>query len=147
MRQAVTSSQKEMPDMTNQFSQINWGRVILTALGVYIFSFLIVFLIVTVYASSLAFQARGAPDQGMIEVFANQYAPWVGSISVILLTFLGAIWMARRVGDAIPLHGIILGLLVSLISIIFDEVSLNTLLTAVLTIAAGWLGSQSGTRR
>lgn len=132
--------------MTTQLSQIKWGRVTLTALVVYIVSFLIVFLIVTVYASYLGFQARGAPDQTLIEAFANQYAPWIGLISLILLTFLGARHMARRVGSTKELHGIVLGVLVSLINIIFDGLGLVVLVTTILTIASGWLGSRLSAR-
>lgn len=132
--------------MTTQLSQLKWGRVTLTALVVYIVSFLIVFLIVTVYASYLGFQARGAPDQTLIEAFANQYAPWIGLISLILLTFLGARHMARRVGSTKELYGIVLGVLVSLINIIFDGLGLVVLVTTILTIASGWLGSRLSAR-
>ena len=133
--------------MTTQLSQIKWGRVILTALGVYTISFLTVFLIVTGFATSLAFQARGAPDQATIEVFANQHASWIGAISLVIFTVLGAIWMARRVDSSLQIHGIALGVLVGLLNMIFDGVSLNTLLTTILTIVAGWFGSQTGARR
>src|SRR5262245_25979464 len=111
--------------MTAQLSQIKWGRVILTTVVVYVLSFLTVFLIVTGYATYLAFQARGAPDQAMITAFANQYAPWIGPISLILFTLLGAMWMIRRVETVIPLHGVILGVLASLVNTIFDGLSLN----------------------
>lgn len=130
--------------MNNQLSQIKWGRVTLTALAVYVLSFLTIFIVVTVYATSLAFQARGMPDQVMIQAFANQYAPWIGPISLILFTILGARHVARRVESAIPLHGIILGALTSLVNLISDGLSLSTLLITILTIAAGWLGSRLG---
>jgi len=133
--------------MTAQLSQIKWGRVLLTTAGVYILSFLMIFLIVTAYATYLAFQARGAPDQAMITAFANQYAPWIGPISLILFTALGAMWMARRLEAAVPLHGVILGVLASLVNIIFDGLSLNSLLTTTLTVAAGWLGAQMSARK
>ena len=128
--------------MTNQFSQIKWVRVVLTALVVYILSFLTVVIVVTGYASYLGFQARGAPDQAMIAVFADQYAPWIGPISLILFTILGAMHVARRVELAIPLHGIILGALAGLVNLLLDGFSLNTILTMVLTIGAGWLGAK-----
>ena len=54
--------------------------------------------------------------------------------------------MARRVGSAIELHGIALGVLVSLINIIFDGLSPVVLLTTILTIASGWLGSRLSAR-
>ncbi|HZM22581.1 MAG TPA: hypothetical protein VFC02_12615 [Anaerolineales bacterium] len=133
--------------MTAQLSQIKWGRVLLTTAAVYILSFLMVFLIVTAYATYLAFQARGAPDQVMITAFANQYAPWIGPISLILFTALGAMWMARRLEAAVPLHGVILGVLASLVNIIFDGLSLNSLLTTILTVAAGWLVAQMSARK
>jgi len=88
-----------------------------------------------------------ASYQATITAFANQYAPWIGPISLILFTVLGAMWIARRVETAIPLHGVILGALASLVNIIFDGLSLNSLLTTILTIAAGWLGSQLSARK
>jgi hypothetical protein len=135
--------------MTNQLSQIRWWRVTWTALTVYGASFLIVFLIVTAYASYLAFQARGAPDQSMIQAFANQYAPWLGPISLTLFTLLGAMWLASFVRTRLQLHGLVLGALVSLVNIIFDisSLSLTTLLTTLLVIAAGWLGGRLALRK
>jgi len=133
--------------MTTQLSKIKWGRVTLTALAVYIISFLTVTLIVTGYATSLAIQARGAPDQTLITAFANQYAPWIGPISLILFTVLGAMYVARRVDSAVQLHGIALGVLVSLVNLIFDGLGLSTLIITILTVVAGWLGSKLGNRK
>jgi hypothetical protein len=130
--------------MTNQLSQIRWGRVTWTALTVYGASFLIVFLIVTAYAFYLAFQARGAPDQTMIQAFANQYTPWLGTIRLIMFTFLGALWLGSFVRTGFQLHGLVLGILVSLINMLVDIGSLgfNTLNPTVLVIASGWLGGR-----
>lgn len=132
--------------MTSQLSQIKWGRVTLTALIVYIVSFLTVFLIVTGYAAYLGFQARGAPDQTLIEAFATQYASWIGPIGQILFTFLGSMQMARRVQTATQLHGVVLGVLVSLLNIILGGLGLDVLATTILTIGAGWLGSRLSAR-
>ncbi len=128
--------------MNGQFSQIKWVRVILAALVVYVLSYLLVFLIVTGYATLLAFQARGAPDQTMIESFANQFAPWIGPVSLLIFTYLGARHGARRVESAHELHGILLGALAGLISLFSEGFGLVTLVTVVLTIAAGWLGGK-----
>src|SRR5262245_47250683 len=106
--------------MNNQFSQAKWVRVLLTALVVYILSFVAVFAVVTVYASILAFQARGAPDGEMINAFANQYAPWVGPIALFLFTVLGAMHIARRVETAVPLHGILVGMVAGLMNLLLD---------------------------
>src|SRR5262245_8522064 len=133
--------------MTTQLSQIQWVRIVLTALGVYVLSFLTIFIIVTGYATSLAFQARGAPDQTLIMAFANQYAPWMGPVSLILFTVLGARHIARRVASAISLHGMILGALTGLVNILFDGLGLSTLIIMILTIGAGWLGSTVGSQK
>jgi len=133
--------------MTTQFSQIKWVRVVLTALVVCLLSFLTIFVIVTGYATSLAFQARGAPDQTMITAFSNQYAPWIGPISLILFTILGARHIARRVESALPLHGVILGALTGLVNILFDGLGLSALFITILTIGAGWLGSRPSAQK
>jgi hypothetical protein len=135
--------------MTNQLSQIRWWRVTWTALAVYGASFILVFLIVTAYASYLAFQVRGAPDQTMIQQFANQYAPWFGAITIVLFTLWGARWLASFVRADVQLHGLVLGVIVALVNLIFEGVgafSLTSLLTAVLVIGAGWLGGRWAAR-
>jgi hypothetical protein len=141
----MINRRKEFMMMANQLSQIRWGRVIGTALAVFAVSFLIVFLTVGAYAFYLAFQARSAPDQTMIQEFASRFAPWIGSITVILFTILGARWLARRVGTATQLHGLIVGILVSLVNIVFEGAgifSLSGLITTILIIAGGWLGGR-----
>ena len=131
--------------MSNQLSQIKWVRVILTALTVYIVSSLAIFIVVTGYAFTLAFQARGAPDQTLINAFANQSASWVGPICLIVFTLLGAMHMARRVDTAIRSNGIALGIFASIVYLLFIGIrtfDLGVLLTVVLTIGAGWFGSK-----
>jgi hypothetical protein len=136
--------------MTSQLSQLRWWRVTWTALAVYGASFLLVFLIVTAYASYLAFQARGAPDQATIQAFADRYAPWLGPISLILFTLLGSMWMARFVRTDLELHGLVLGVIVALVNLIFagtGAFSLNALLVTVLVVGAGWLGGKLSGQR
>jgi hypothetical protein len=132
--------------MTTQLSQIKWIRVFLTALVVLLLSFVTVFIVVTTYAFFLAFQVRGAPDVGMINAFADQYAPWLGLISLGLFTFLGARHAARRAETAAQPNGIAVGVLAGLINFIIDGLgsfSLVSLLTVILAIGAGWLGGRS----
>jgi hypothetical protein len=141
----MINKRKEFIVMANQLSQIRWGRVTWTALTVYGASFLLVILIVTVYATYLGVQVRGAPDQTMIQAFANQYAPWIGPMTLILFTFLGAMWLARFVRTSSELHGLVLGVLVSLVNMIFAGAamfSLSALITTILIIAGGWLGGK-----
>jgi hypothetical protein len=136
--------------MTNQLSQIRWWRVLWTALAVYGAGLVLVFLIITIYAGYLGFQARGMPDQTMIQEFANQYAPWLGVFSLMLFTLLGARWLASFVRTDVELHGLVLGVLVALVNLIFEGMgafSLSSLLITVLIVGAGWLGSRLSAQR
>lgn len=131
--------------MTTHLSQIKWGRATLTALAVYIVSFLAVILVVTIYA--LGFQARGAPDQAMINAFANQYAPWIGPIALFVFATLGAMHVARRVDSVIPLHGVLVGMLAGLFNLLLDGFSVNALVSLILAVGAGWLGTKLSAKR
>lgn len=52
-----------------------WLRVLGGAALILVIGFMIATFIVTAYASSLAMQARGAPDQNAINQFANATIP------------------------------------------------------------------------
>ncbi|HAV78830.1 MAG TPA: hypothetical protein DCX53_15880 [Anaerolineae bacterium] len=131
--------------MADQLSQIKWGRVVLTTIIVFVVAFLTITLVVTVYATYLGFQARGAPDPEMITAFANQYAPLLGSIFLILFTFLGARHIARRVESAPSINALAVGLLGGLVhtaSSFTNLFDLNALPVSILVVGAGWLGGR-----
>jgi len=129
--------------MTNQLLQLKWGRITINTLSVYIFSFLLMMSIIMGYATYLGFQARGMPNPDQIQQFANQYAPLLGMYGLIPFTFLAARRMAQRIGTATQLHGVVLGVLVSLLNVLTSGLSLDIILPTLLTISAGWLGSRS----
>lgn len=133
--------------MSTQLSQIKWVRVVLTALVVCILSFLAVIIVVTGYATYLGFVARGAPDQAMIDAFATQSAPWIGPIALFVFTFFGAMHVARRVDSAIPLHGVLVGVLAGLFNLLLDGFSLNALVSMILAIGAGWLATKLNAKK
>jgi putative membrane protein (TIGR04086 family) len=137
--------------MKAELSQVRWGRVLLTGVLVAILSSVLLYLVIAVYAASLAIQARGQPDQAQIAQFVNQVAPWGGPILAILLTIGGAVWVARKVASGATLHGFLVGLVAALIILIFGlafggRLDLVALLTFVLMVAAGWLGGVLGSR-
>ena len=133
--------------MATQLSQIKWGRLTLNTLSVYIFSFLLMLVIVIGYATYLGFQARGMPNPDQIQQFANQYAPLLGMYGLIPFTFLAARRMASKIETAPQIHGVVLGVLVGLLNILISGLSPDIVLPTILTIGAGWLGSKLGTRR
>jgi len=126
--------------MKAQFSYVHWGRVLRTGILIAILGF-----ILNGALAFLTFHIWGQPDQYQI---VRQVTFWVSSILAILLTVGGAIWVARKVKRAAPLHGFLVGLVAALIFFLLGPAfDLVTLVSFVLTVAVGWLGGVLGSRR
>jgi hypothetical protein len=138
---------KEKNAMSEAVSRIPWGRMIIVGIVIILASIVIVTLVVTSYAFYLAIQARGAPDQERI----GQFAQWISSILSpllgIVLTFVGARWVRKKVPSAKRHSGLMLGIMVILLSALVDIVfktpfrSTDLLWFAVILLA-GWLGGR-----
>jgi putative membrane protein (TIGR04086 family) len=137
--------------MESTASDLRLVRVSLVGLGAYILSLALVFLVVTVYAVMLGFEARGAPDQALIQEFAENVGSWLGPASALLLTFLGGLWVARKVDARGALHGLLVGVVVALISValalLSSGLSLRQTLLVGAIVATGWIGGTLGARR
>lgn len=124
------------------FSDVHWRRVLLTGVLVAILD-----VIVNTVLLLLATHIWSQPDQAQIAI---QVSSWSTYILVILLTFGGAVWVARKVEREAPLHGLLVGLVVALIllllSVGFGSPLLLALLTFDLNLVAGWLGGALGSR-
>jgi putative membrane protein (TIGR04086 family) len=131
--------------MKAQFSQVHWGRVVLTGVLVAI---LVAILSTVLFLLLLAFHVWGSQDQGHIAI---QVFSWMSAILAVLLTTYGAVRVARKVERAAPLHGFLVGLVAALVLIPLGpgfgaRLDLATLVPFVLTVAAGWLGGILGSR-
>jgi len=128
--------------MKAQFSQMHWGRVLLTGVLV-----VILVVILNTVLLVLATHVWSQPDQAQI---AMQVSAWSTYILLLLLTFGGAVWVARTVEREALLHGLLVGLVVGLIlcflSLGFGSPVLRALVTFVLNMAAGFLGGVLGSR-
>ena len=124
------------------FSDVHWGRVLLTGILLVILD-----VILNTVLLLLATHIWSQPDQAQIAI---QVSSWSSYILVILLTVGGAVWVARKVEREAPLHGLLVGLVVALILLIlsvgFGSPLLMALLTFDLNLAAGWLGGVLGSR-
>ena len=124
------------------FSDVHWGRVLLTGVLLVILD-----VILNTVLLLLATHMWSQPDQAQIAI---QVSSWSSYILVILLTVGGAAWVARKVEREAPLHGFLVGLVVALILLIisvgFGSPLLMALLTFDLNLAAGWLGGVLGSR-
>ena len=128
--------------MKATFSQMHWGRVLLTGVLVVIL-FVILYIVLFVLASHVWSQ----PDQAQI---ANSVSAWSTYILLLLLTFSAAIWVARTVESEALLHGffvgLVIGFIICLLSLSFESPILRSLVTLVLNMAAGYLGGFLGSR-
>lgn len=102
--------------MSFSFARVRWRRVIGAAFAVMALSFLILIVIVTVYAFVLAFQARGAPNQTAIHHFAASVSPKLMPWLETALTFLFAAKVARKAEEARIVSGAIVGILAGLLN-------------------------------
>ena len=124
------------------FSQVHWSRILL--IGVLI---VILVVILNTVLLVLASHIWSQPDQAQIAI---SVPAWSTYILLLLLTFGGAIWIARTVEREPLLHGFFVGLVVGVIlcilSLGFGSPILRSLITLVLNMAAGYLGGFLGSR-
>jgi len=112
-------------------------------------SFLILTVIVAVYAFVLAFQARGAPDQSAISHFAARVSPQLMPWLEGALTFLAAVIVARRAGKASATHGLFIGILAGLFSLAVPlafagRLGLRSWVLFLIVVGLGWVGGLVG---
>ena len=115
-------------------------------------SFLIVTVIVAVYAFVLAFQARGAPDQAAIGHFAARVSPKLMPWLEGALTFFAAVMVARRAEKARATHGLFIGVLAGLLSLAVPlafagRLGLRNLVLFLIIVVLGWVGGLVGQKR
>ncbi len=128
--------------MKAAFSQMHWSRVLLIGLLIVV----LIFILNTVLFV-LASHIWSQPDQTQLAI---SVPAWSIYILLLLLTFGGAIWVARTEEREPLLHGLLVGLVVGfiicLLSLAFGSPVLRSLLTLVLNMAAGYLGGFLGSR-
>jgi hypothetical protein len=127
---------------------MKWGRILVFGIGTFGAVLLVITLVVTGYAFTLAFEARGAPDQARIARFAEHLGRSSWWVLQILLTVPAAAWAVRKVQRAHQLHGVLVGLVVAATGLAMARtISVRTIAEFALTVGAGWLGGAIDTRR
>jgi dipeptide/tripeptide permease len=138
--------------MTSDSTRYLWLRPVLFGLLTQVLALLTALLVVTAYATYLAFRARGAPSQLLINQFAASSAPWVMAVAGIVLAFVFSLRLAKRT----PRQPIALGIGVGLSSSVFaaiavlvlhSHVGLYSALVAVSFLVASWVGAVLGLSR
>ena len=131
--------------MNYSLSSIQWLRVLSAALAVIALSFLILIVIIALYAFGLAFQARGAPDQTAINHFAAKASPKVMPGLEVVLTFLAAVVVGRGTEKASAIHGLFIGVVAGLLSLAVPlafsgRLGFQNLVLLLIVVGLGWLG-------
>ena len=106
--------------------------------------------VVTGYATYLAFQARGAPDQTMINKFAANTAMAIVSTLIGVGTLVGGLLAGRKAKADVLQNGLAVGLITALIGLVFSFLSSLNLWTVVsfaLSVGGGWVGGQLASKR
>jgi hypothetical protein len=138
--------------MNNSLSSVRWLRILIAAVAIIAVSFLILMVIVTGYAFVLAIQVRGAPDQNAINHFAARVSPKLMPWLEMFLTLVVSLIIARRAGTASILHGLFIGILAGLLSLVVTLafggwLGLHSLVFFLTVVGMGLLGGFVGQKR
>ena len=136
--------------MSFNLSNFKWGWVILGVAIAFVIAFGSSICVVTGYATYLAFQARGAPDQTMINKFAANTAMAIVSTLIGVGTFVGGLLAGRKAKSDVLQNGLAVGLITALIGLVFSFLSSLNLWTVVsfaLSVGGGWVGGQLANKR
>ena len=131
--------------MPLNLSNIKWGLVISGVAITFLITYGGVISVVSGYAAYLGFEARGAPDQALINAFADQYAMGIGIAFLGIGTFVGGRFAGRRAGVAQLQHGLLVGIIAALIDLalsISSGLPLAMIVSVFLAIYGGWLGGK-----
>jgi hypothetical protein len=129
-------------------ANVRWIRVLGAAVAVVALSFLAVMVVIAAYAFVLAVQARGGPDQAVINHFAritaSRLMPWLEGFLAFVLA-----WRVSRATDATSADGALVGALSGLLStgvvLAFGgHLALRHLLIFLAITALGALGGIAG---
>jgi len=134
--------------MAERLHRVPWLSIILAAMAAFVISVIVTFLVVGGYAFSLGIQARGAPDPNRISAFANQVIPILSPLLLSLLVVLAAYRVVRRAASHRLWHGVLVGVLAALPSLVFTGIPNPVQMVGfLLPPAGGLLGSYFALRR
>ena len=131
--------------MKARLSQVHWDLVLTTSLLVYIGTLILGLVLSLIWPAFLnlgLINPQGVALAGSV----------ITGLLVIVVTGLGAWWIARKVVLEALLHGFLVGVIVALISFLLDlafsrRIDPVGLVLYALMVAAGLLGGILGSRR
>ena len=136
--------------MSFNLSNIKGGWLVLGVALAFVIAYGSSICVTTGYATYLAFQAMGAPNQTMINQFAANTAKGVVSTLIGVGTLVGGLLAGRKAKVDALQNGLAVGLITALIGLVFDFLSGLTLWTVVsfaLSVGGGWVGGRLAGKR
>ena len=136
--------------MSFNLSNIKWGWVVLGVAIAFVIAYGSSICMTTGYATYLAFQVMGTPNQTMINQFAAKTAEGVVSILIGVGTLVGGLLAGRKAKVDALQNGSAVGLITALIGLGFDFLSGITLWTVVsfaFSVGGGWVGGRLANKR
>ena len=127
---------------------VRWGWVLATGAGVGLISYLLLYPVIFGYVFFLSLLDQGF--QSSLEQYVLAYAAWVMPTMHMLLMIFAASWVARKVGAAAVVHGL-LSALVSVVVyqgiVLYSAPPLNlgeVMMFLVMALTGGLLGGLEG---
>ena len=136
--------------MSFNLSNIKWGWVGLGVAIAFVIAYGSSICVVASYATYLAFQARGAPDQTMISGFAASTAKGIVSTLIGVGTLVGGLLAGRKAQADVLQNGLAVGLITAVIGLVFSllgSLNLWTVVSFALSVGGGWAGGQLASKR
>ena len=134
--------------MDTKQSGIRWLKVIGAGLLAEIATIIVIVLVVAIYN----FTIGSGQTETQKQAFAAQAGFYIAPIASILLTFLLAFWVGRKVESKIVLHGTLVGVVATLLSVGFifaaqPEARLMYIASYILKLLSGYAGGVFAQRR
>jgi hypothetical protein len=85
---------------------MRWGRIVVAGLIGELIPIILLVAVVAVF---------GPRELGAAQAFAEKTGHWFGPLAGVLVSFLAALWVARRLEHGQVAHGIAVGVLIALI--------------------------------
>jgi hypothetical protein len=138
--------------VTRDSNRRSFLRPALFGLFSQLLAFLVAILVVTAYATYLAIQARGTPNQKLINQFAASSSPRVMALAGIALVFLFSLRLAKQARQRSLSLGIVVGISAAVCAaatafVFASHVSLQSFFVPAVLVLSGWAGSVLGSPR
>ena len=101
--------------MSDTTSGLRWGRILLAGLLAEVTTIIIIVLIVTIYD----FTVGAGQTEAQRQAFAGQAGYYVAPLAGAVATFLFALWVGRKAQMRIVLHGMLVSVVATLLSVGF----------------------------